>query len=312
MKKILITGGLGFIGRYLIDSYLNKNYFVYVLVKEGSLVNINVPNLEYIYCNPESIQDLPKLINVRDIESCIHLAWTGSFGEDRKNVNTQLNNIKFSTELVYTLQKLNIKKFIGAGTVTEFEIIHNFFNPKNKLSLVSNYAISKHTSHLLTKILCNELNIHHNWCYLPNTFGIGNTTNNFVNMAIVSMLSDKIPEFTSGEQYYDFVYITDTVNGIFEIEQRGKNFQHYYIGSNNPKKLKDYIFMIRDTINPGLNLNLGAIPSNGMHLDLSFFDTTKLINDTKYKPIVNFNEGIKLTYNWVINNRIGAKNDYKV
>lgn len=299
MKKILITGGLGFIGKFLIERYLDKNYYVYVVVKHDRKVDKKIDNVEYIYCNPQSILDLPNLIKVRDIESCIHLAWVGSFGEDRKDIQIQLANLKYSTELIYALNKLNIKKFVGAGTVTELDIIHNFFNPQYIPSLVNNYAISKHSSHLFTKVLCNSFNIHHNWCYLPNTYGVGNTTNNFVNMSINLMLSDKKPEFTSGEQYYDFVYITDTINGILEIEQRGKNNINYYIGSNNPRKLKEYIYLIRDTVNPKLGLNLGAIPSNALHLEISHFDTLKLINDTNYKPLINFEEGIKLTYNWI-------------
>ena len=106
----------------------------------------------------------------------------------------------------------------------------------------------------MTKAECTKLGIEHIWGYLSNTYGVGNTTNNFVNMAARIMLEGKKATFTSGEQMYDFMYITDTVKAIFAITEKGKSNTAYYLGSGKQRKLKEYIRMIRDTINPDIPL----------------------------------------------------------
>jgi nucleoside-diphosphate-sugar epimerase len=113
------------------------------------------------------------------------------------------------------------------------------------------------------------------------------------------MLTGKRASFTSGEQLYDFVHISDAVKGIMAVEQKGKKNTAYYIGSNKPRKLKEFISIIRDTIDPSIILYLGELPYNGRSLSLEEYDISKLTADTGYEPKVNFEDGIKTTIEWL-------------
>jgi len=302
MKKVILTGANGFIGSALIKELSNNNIYVYAIIKnENSNVEHikNLPNVELVYCDLENIYQLPELIAARDIDTCIHLAWAGSFGNERSDYNLQLKNVRYSLDVVNVMKRLGITRFVGAGTLAEKDVQNYHPTDGATPNAVSMYGIAKISAHYMTKTECTKLGIEHIWCYLSNTYGIGNTTNNFVNMASRLMLNGKRAAFTSGEQTYDFVYIDDTVRAIYFAAEKGHANTSYYLGSTKERKLKEYITTIRDTIDKDIPLYLGEIPFNGNPLPAEAYNTRKLIEDTGYFPTVDFNDGIKLTVEWL-------------
>lgn len=166
-------------------------------------------------------------------------------------------------------------------------------------NLVSMYGIGKLNTHLFTKTLCNSLGIKHIWCCLANTYGEGNTTSNFINMAAKKMLAKERAAFTDGLQLYDFQYIDDTVNAIKAVLEKGISNKTYYLGSGNPKQLREYIYQIRDAIDPNIELFLGEIPFNGKSLSLEDYSIDSLVNDTGYNSQTSFSSGIEKTISWL-------------
>lgn len=302
MRKVIVTGANGFIGSNLLKILVDNGVKVYAIIKDEkeSIENIrNLKNIEIKYCELSKICELPSIIEDRDIDACIHLAWAGSFGDARADYELQLQNVKYTLDVVNVLKEMNIKRFVGAGTLAEKDVLNYHPTDGATPNAVSIYGIGKISAHFMSKAECSKLGIEHIWCYLSNTYGIGNTTNNFVNMASKKMLKGERAAFTAGEQTYDFVYITDTVRAIYSVADKGKKNTAYYLGSTKQRKLKEYIKIIRDTINPNIELYLGEIPFNGNPLSEDAYDTTKLVNDTGYTPDIPFEEGIKLTIDWL-------------
>lgn len=302
MKKAIVTGANGFIGSSLLKvlNAADIKIFAVVRSKDSNMENIsNLSNVKVVYCGLENIEDLPELIPDRDIDVCIHLAWKGSFGEVRADHALQLQNVEYALKVVDTISRMGIKRYVGAGTLAEKDVLNYHPTDGATPNAVSIYGIAKVAAHFMTKAECAKLGIEHCWCYLSNTYGVGNTTNNFVNMAGRKMLKGERAAFTSGEQMYDFVYITDTARAIFYVAERGKKNTSYYLGSTKQRKLKEYITIIRDTVDPDIELFLGEIPFNGISLDESAYSAEKLVNDTGYQPQIAFEDGIKLTIDWL-------------
>lgn len=302
MKKVLITGANGFIGSALLKVLSAEGMKIYAVVRGKSDRSSKIrglPGVQIVYCKLENIKDLPKLIPDRDLDTCIHLAWEGSFGNARADYKLQLMNIEYTLDLVNVIADMGVKRFVGAGTLAEKDVLSYHADDGATPNSVSIYGIAKVSAHFMSKTECTRLGIEHIWCYLSNTYGVGNTTNNFVNMASRLMLSGKRAAFTSGEQIYDFVYITDTVRAIYAAADKGKKNTAYYLGSTKQRQLKDFIKIIRDTINPSIELYLGEIPFNGKALPDESYDTTKLVHDTGFQPSVFFEDGIKMTVEWL-------------
>lgn len=302
MKSAIVTGANGFIGTNLLKVLSPAGVKIYAVIKDEKedISDIeHLPNVEIVYCSLDNISDLPSLIKDRDIDCCIHLAWAGSSGYARADYNMQLLNVRYALDTVDAISKMNVKRFVGAGTLAEKDVLKYHPTDGATPNDVSIYGVAKISMHFMTKAYCSKLGIEHIWCYLSNTYGIGNTTNNFVNMASRKMLSGQKAAFTAGEQLYDFVYITDTVRALFAAADKGIKNTAYYLGSTQPRKLKEFIKIIRDTIDPDIPLYLGEIPYNGIPLDPKDYDASKLVADTGYIPEISFEAGISKTIEWL-------------
>ncbi len=302
MRKVIITGANGFIGSALVEYMSTKNLTIYAIIKDEKekIDGIqNLPGVKIVYCAMEEIEELPRRIPDRDIDLCIHLAWAGSFGEPRADYSLQLKNVEFSLRIVDVIAGMKVRRFLGAGTLAEKDVLSYHLADGAAPNPVSFYGCAKVAAHLMTKTECVKRGVEHIWCYLSNTYGPGNTTNNFVNMAAIRMLRGESVDFTSGEQSYDFVYVTDTVRAIYAAAAHGKNGTAYYLGSGKVLKLKDYIKMIRDAVDEGIELHFGAVPFKGNPLPAEAFDSSKLREDTGFAAEIPFEAGIRRTVEWL-------------
>jgi UDP-glucose 4-epimerase len=305
VKKIMVTGANGFVGTALLNEMTKDGIEIIAVIRneEENITGIkDLPGVSVVYCELSDIARLPEIVLNRDIDSCIHLAWAGSFGDARSDYELQLMNVKYSLDLVNALAKMNIKRFVGAGTLAEKDVLNYIPTDGATPNAVSIYGIAKITMHFMTKAECSKLGIEHIWCYLSNTYGVGNTTGNFVNFASKLMLAGGRAAFTKGEQTYDFVYITDTARAIYAAADRGKKNRAYYLGSTKQRKLKEFVKIIRDTIDPSIELHLGEVPFNGTPLPPEEFDCSKLVEDTGYEPSISFEDGIEMTIEWLKHN----------
>ena len=301
IKSVVVTGASGFIGCELLKELTSKKIKVYAVVRNESRKNNSIQNLsgiELIYSEMDELISITEMIEETPDAFC-HLAWAGSTGNARADYELQLKNVKWTVDAVHVAHKLGCKHFLAAGTLAELDV--NAYSAQNGSTpnAVSNYGVAKIAAHYMSKAECNKLGISHLWAYLSNTYGMGDYTSNFINFAVKSFITKRSGDFTAGEQLYDFVNVIDAANGLACILQNGRNNYAYYIGSTEPRKLKEYIYIIRDAIDETMEINLGVIPFNGISHLREIYDCSDLVNHTGYRPQISFEEGIKTTVEWI-------------
>lgn len=301
MNSAIITGANGFVGTALVKELSIRGMSITAVVRneQSDVAEIQgLPGVQIVSCSMEELEKLPDQVQ-KGADVFYHLAWSGSTGPARGDYELQLTNAKWVLDAVDVAAKLGCRKFVGAGTLAELDV--NAYIPMDGSTPnpVSCYGVAKITAHYMSKVKCNHLGIDHCWAYLSNTYGIGNYTSNFVNFAAKLMIEGRPADFTLGKQPYDFVHISDTVQGLCCIGAAGKKNHAYYIGSGVVTQLKEYIKQIRDAVDPSIQLNLGAIPFNGTAQPESVFDCSKLMEDTGYAPHVSFQDGIAETVTWI-------------
>lgn len=298
MKKALVTGANGFIGSFLTSELLKNG--VEVIAAGHSGHNENIPEqVRFVSFDIENFQEIKNLIPDRDIDVIFHLAWGGVSGHKRADYSLQLDNVKYTCDAVKTASEMAIKRFVGAGSIAQYNCSAFFDDSDIMLDPISCYATAKNAAQYMGKAIANSTGVEFVWCFISNIYGVGDYSTNFVNLNSKKMLIGEHVSFTPGEQNYDFVYITDTVNGIRLCGEKGFPNHSYYIGSGKPRKLKEFIKLIRDEIDPHIPLYLGEIPFNGKSIPIEWFDCVKLMNDTGYTPKITFEEGIKKTIMWL-------------
>lgn len=301
MKTAIVTGANGFVGSALCRALSKAGMEIFAVIKdeqEDVSAISGLPGLHIIYCDMDCLNQLPAKISGKS-DVFYHLAWAGSTGSARADYKLQLKNVHWAMEAVNAAGQIGCKRFVGAGTLAEHDV--NAYTPLDGSTpnAVSCYGVAKIAAHYMSKAECVRLGIDHIWAYLSNTYGVGNYTSNFVNFASKVMLTGKPADFTAGDQMYDFVYIDDIAQGLLCVGRDGRKNCAYYIGSTKPAKLKEFIQAIRDEIDPSIQLNLGAVPFNGVAQPENIFDCSRLVEDTGYCARVSFPEGIKITVRWL-------------
>lgn len=302
MKQVIVTGANGFIGTNLLKLLSGKGIEVIAVVRNtSSLINSikNLPHVKIVYCDMDDLSELSNLIPYGEADTFFHLAWNGAFGKVRENADIQLHNVQWTVKAVRAAHAVGCQRFVGVGTIAEYDI--NKYVPQSGSvpAPVSCYGIAKIAAHYMSKTECNKYHLIHNWARLSHIYGIGDYTTNFVNFASKIMITGQPANFVEGNQYFDFLSVNDAVQGLYCIGESGKANTAYYVVTGHPKPLKEYIKMIRDAVDPSIALHLGAVSFNEIARDLEIFDSTPLSRDTGYQAKISFAEGIKTVIPWI-------------
>lgn len=301
MNSAIVTGANGFVGCALLRELTAHGISVIAIVKdekENVTAIRDLPGVQIIFCEMGELAELANKIG-KPTDVFYHLAWAGSTGPVRGDYDIQLRNVHWTLDAANAAKTVGCSRFVGIGTLAELDV--NAYTPMegSTPNAVSCYGAAKIAAHYMSKAECNRLGIDHVWARLTNVYGIGNYTSNFVNFAAKLMLTGQPANFTSGEQMYDFACIEDIAQGLYCVGEHGKKNASYYIGSTKPAKLKEFIRIIRDAIDPTISLNLGAVPFNGVSHPKNVFDCSRLVKDTGYRPRVLFEDGIRQTIPWI-------------
>ena len=300
MRSAIVTGANGFVGSWLVKELVDNDVKVYAVVRNNSS-NIKLiksyKNVKIIYCDLKNILSLTEKIKERDFDVFYHLAWSGSSGKDRSNYEMQLLNSKYTCDAAIVAKKLNCKKFLCSGTITE-KIAADILNIDVKAENII-YGLEKHNTHCLLDILCKKINLPYVWMQFSNIYGPYNYSGNIISYTLNELIQCKTPTFSKGDQYYDFVYIKDLVRAVYLLGEKNTSNNCYFIGSDSPRKLRDYLIKIKEIFGEGREIKLGARSEDGLKYYEEWIDISELNKDTGFESKYTFEEGIKETINWI-------------
>lgn len=304
MRKAIVTGANGFIGTVLCKELSEQGVEVIAIVRneEENVSNIeNLNKLRIAYCDLSAFRILADIITDRDVDVIYHLAWVGSAGPLRGDCDVQMDNVRYTCDTVKACKDIECKKFVFASSIMEYEIEAVMATDATP-GINTLYSSAKVAADYMARTLAGSLGVDYVRAVISNIYGPGELSPRLVNTSIRKMLNGEHCSFSAGEQTYDFIYITDAAKSFIAIGEKGVANRTYYIGSQNPKPLKEFLCDLRDQVDPSIVIGLGEIPFNGVSLSYNEFDIYAVKNDTGFIPQVGFKEGIKNTIKWIKEN----------
>lgn len=299
MKKAIVSGANGFVGGAVVQELLANGYCVYALCQAGceNVIpdNSNLETVVYELAVPE---DLLKFIPIGEYDVFFHFAWAGSAGAARADSKLQLQNAQWTVEAMQVAQKLGCKRFVPAGSIMEHETMAAAYMQGNRPGLGYIYGAGKLVAHVMCMSVAAQIGIDLIWPEITNAYGVGERSPRLVNTTIQKCIKGEEPQFTSGTQNYDFVYIDDVAKAFRLIAENGKPFHEYLIGSSTARPLKEFLLEMQQAVAPNLDFRFGDVPFTGVNLSLSKFDCSQTELDCGFKAEVGFAEGCKRTYEW--------------
>ena len=299
MKNVIVTGANGFIGRNLVMALIDKGYKVIALDINFDELLLSKSNIMCINVNNKKVKDLKELLPLLNYDCFYHLAWIGTSGNDRSDYEIQLNNVKIACDYVKLCCELNCKRIIYASSINEMETYEylqsDYINPGGGYI----YGTGKLAAHFMAETVAKLNEVDFIPIIITNIYGVGEKSARMIYTSIKKLINNEHCSFTSGNQTYDFIYITDAINSIIEVSEKGSAFCRYYVGSGSPKPLKEFLIEMRNIVNPEAEIGLGEIPFTGIDISYSQFNLNKIEKDTGYKNKVSFSDGVKMTADWI-------------
>ena len=202
-------------------------------------------------------------------------------------------------DYVKLCSEIGCKRVVYASSINEMETYEYLQSDDIEPAGGYIYGTGKLAAHLMGETVAKLNGVEFIPVIITNIYGVGERSARMIYTSLVKLINGERASFTAGYQTYDFIYITDAINSIVEVSEKGKAFNRYYIGSGEPKPLREYLLEMRDIVAPGAELGLGDFEFKGIDISYDQFKLKKVEEDTGYKNQVPFAQGIKMTADWI-------------
>lgn len=295
MKRAIITGATGAVGTALVQELIKNEIEILVFCRADSKRNNQIPEhplVKKVFCSLDQLEKMENMTG-KKYDVFYHLAWAGTTGKARDNLYLQNENVKYSLDAVGVAKKFGCDTFIGAGSQAEYGRMEGVLKPNLPTHPENGYGIGKLCAGHMTKEYAHQLGLKHIWVRILSIYGPNDGNQSMVMSTIRKLRKGEVPQFTKGEQMWDYLYSGDAAKAFYLLGERGKDGKIYVLGSGKARKLVEYIKDIREVISPDAKLDIGKIPYSEKQVMFLQADISDLENDVHFFPQMKFKNGIK-------------------
>lgn len=328
MKKVLITGGAGFIGSHVARLFVNKypDYFIFNLDKltyAGNLENLkdieNKPNYTFLKGDIVDSNFLQELFIEHQFDGIIHLA-------AESHVDRSISNpMEFIfTNIVGTVNLLNSARHVWQEELTGKKFYHistdevygslgetGYFTEETAYNPHSPYSASKASSDHLVRAYHDTFGLPVVISNCSNNYGPNQFPEKLLPLFIHNIKNNNpLPVYGKGLNIRDWLYVEDHAAAIDLIFHWGKVGETYNIGGNNEWKNIDLILKLCEIMDrklqriPGTSEKLITYVKDRAGHDLRYaIDSSKLHKELGWKPSLDFERGLEKTVDWYLANQ---------
>ena len=318
MKKILVTGGLGFIVINIIKLLLKKKYFVINIDKvsySSSFYNVKefkkLPNYKFIKCdiNNKKIRDI-----LFKFKPSVVFNLAAETHVDR-SIDNPSNFIKSNILGVYNLLECfkkfsnkNKSKLIHISTDEVYgDVLKGRSDENYPYSPSSPYAASKASSDHLVFSYVKTYNIPAIITNCSNNYGPKQHPEKLIPKLIFNILNNiNLPIYGKGQNSREWIFVEDHCHALLKISKNGKIGNFYNIGSNkninNLKVCQSLINIGKSKIKIGKNVKIKFVKDRPGHDVRYALNSKKIMKKLKWYPQTSFKDGLKKTFEWYLNN----------
>jgi len=219
VKKILITGGTGFVGRQIVRSLSKRNVEITLVVRSGKKNSVeNIASVKKVITSQDIfVENRHWWANAcKGIDTVIHAAWyvkPVKYLESGKNIDCLIGSLELAQGAVCA----KVSRFVGIGTCLEYNLSKSGVSIHTPLNPLSTYAASKVSLFTACSAYLRAQSIEFAWCRLFYLYGEGEDTRRLAPYVRDKVSKGMKAEITGGNQIRDYMDVSQAGNKIAEI-----------------------------------------------------------------------------------------------
>jgi dTDP-glucose 4,6-dehydratase len=328
MKKLMITGGAGFIGSHVVRLFVNKypDYQIYnldALTYAGNLANnedvASAPNYQFIKADITDADHIDALFAEHQFDGVLHLAAeshvdrsiTDPLAFVRTNVIGTVNLLQAAKK--HWAGKMEGKRFYHISTDEVYGELHDpkeFFLETTSYDPRSPYSASKASSDHFVRAYHETYGLPTVITNCSNNYGPNHFPEKLIPLMIHNIMNNKpLPVYGKGENVRDWLFVIDHARAIDTVFHDGKIGETYNIGGFNEWKNIDLVHLLCKIMDEklgrpeGTSVQLITYVTDRAGHDLRYaIDANKIMKELGWEPSLQFAEGLEKTVNWYLAN----------
>ena len=319
MKKIIVTGGLGFIGSNLVDLLLRKNYFVINLDKVTYSSNfyntktyLKSKKYKFIKCDIKD-KKLRKIIYKIKPNGIFNLAAEThvdrSIDDPESFIQSNIVGVYNLLEIFKEFSKKYKSRLIHISTDEVYgDVLKGRTSESYPYQPSSPYAASKAASDHLVSSYVRTYNIPAIVTNCSNNYGPKQHPEKLIPKLIYNILNNKpLPIYGKGTNSREWIYVEDHCDALIKVYNKGKIGEFYNIGSNknlnNLEVTKNLLNISKKLISLGKNVKINFVKDRPGHDVRYALNSDKIKKKLGWYPKTNFKDGLRKTFEWYFKNK---------
>jgi len=314
LKRILVTGGAGFIGSNFVNLMLkeHQDYFIVNLDKltyAGNLENLTEseknPNYKFIKGDIGNAELVDYLFSEFEIKYVINFAAESHV--DRSILGSGVfykTNVLGTNVLLEASRRHKVEKFVHVSTDEVYGSLGETgkFTETTPLSPNSPYSSSKAGSDIMVQAFFHTYGFPGVITRCSNNYGEYQFPEKLIPLMVINaMHNKKLPVYGDGLNVRDWIYVHDHNRAIDLVFQKGRAGEVYNIGADSERKNIEIVKLILSTLGKGEDL-IEYVKDRPGHDRRYAIDSTKIETELGWKPRVTFEQGIRQTIEWYTKN----------
>ncbi len=318
-KRLLVTGGSGFIGSAFIRFLMRLSDF------RGNVINVdkltyaanpallkgleNHPRYRFVQADINHRLLIEKLCEQEEVDAIVHFAAETHVDRSIADASAFLEaNVKGTLSLLEVVRRLPHIHFHHVSTDEVYGSLgeSGSFNEQSPYRPNSPYAASKAASDHFVRAFAHTHRLSTTISHCSNNYGPGQHPEKFIPLMITSALAKKpLPVYGRGSNVRDWLYVEDHADALWRIVQDGKSGQTYDIGGGSEMSNLDLLHLLLKVLSQEAKVDLEALSQNIRFVqdrpghDYRYaIDSSKIRHALSWSPKIALEEGLKKTIRW--------------
>ena len=316
--RLLVTGGAGFIGSCFVRHILKKHPDYKIINLDALTYAGNLDNLKDIEANPNytfvhgNICD-KKLVKDLIRESDMVVNFAAESHVDRSISSPEIfieTNVKGTLNLLEASKELGVERYLQVSTDEVYGSLgeSGYFHETTPISPNSPYSASKASADMLVRAYGETYNLPVLVTRCSNNYGPYQYPEKLIPFFILKLLrGEKVPVYGDGMNIRDWLYVYDHCEAIDRVLHKGRVKEVYNIGGHNEKTNLEITRIILKELGKDES-SIEFVQDRLGHDRRYAISNDKITKELGWKPSLTFEEGIKITIQWYLNNQDWIKN----